>query len=142
MVKFVEKWKGVIADAAKVVSEKGGEVVGAVANKTGDVVEVVVNKTEQTVEIQKIKSQVRVMKRNNDRDFKDIGKMIYHKYKKGEEIDEQYTELCEAISERESCIENAKVEIAKIKGEAVCPNCNASLVEGAEYCQKCGAELE
>lgn len=142
MVKFVDKWKDALVDAAKVVSEKGSEVVGVVANKTGDVVEVVVNKTEQTLEVQKIKSQVRVMKRNNDRDLRDIGKMIYHKYKEGEEIDEQYAELCEAIAERESSIENSMVEIAKIKGEAVCPNCNASLADGAEYCQKCGAELE
>lgn len=117
MVKFVDKWKDALVDAAKVVSEKGSEVVGVVANKTGDVVEVVVNKTEQTLEVQKIKSQVRVMKRNNDRDFRDIGKMIYHKYKEGEEIDEQYVELCEAIAERESSIEDSQIEIARIKGE-------------------------
>ena len=141
MVNFMDKWKDVITETAKIVSEKGGEVVGAVANKTGDVVEVVINKTEQTVEIQKIKSQVRVMKRNNDRDFKDIGKMIYHKYKKGEEIDEQYVELCESIEEREGCIEKSQVEIAKIKGETVCPNCNTPLADGASYCQKCGMEL-
>lgn len=117
MAKFVDKWKDALADAVKVVSEKGSEVVEVVANKTGDVVEVVVNKTEQTVEVQKIKSQVRVMKRNNDRDLKDIGKMIYHKYKDGEEIDEQYIELCEAIAERENSIHKSEDEIARIKGE-------------------------
>lgn len=141
MAKFMQNWKNVLADAVKNVTEKGGEVFGAVANKTGDVVEVVVNKTEQTVEVQKIKSQMRVMKRNNDRDFKDIGKMIYHQYKTGEDIDEEYIELCEAIAEREECIETYQLEIAHIKGETMCPHCHTPLADGAEYCQKCGTEL-
>ena len=60
-------------DLGKIKSEKA-EVV---AKKTGEVADVVVKKTEQTVEVQKIKSQISVMQRNNDRDYRDIGKMIY-----------------------------------------------------------------
>lgn len=137
-----EEWKAVIVEKAGKVSKKTGEVVEVVANKTGEVVEVVANKTEQTIEVQKIKSQIHVMRRSNDRDFKDIGKMIYHKYKKGEEVEEQYKELCEAIEERENCIVEAKAEIAKIKGLDVCPNCEAPLAVGAKYCQKCGTEIQ
>ena len=142
MTEFFEKWKQVISEKAKVVSEKTGEVVEVVASKTGDVVEVVANKTEQAMEVQKIKSQIHVMERNNDRDYKDIGKMIYHKFKKDEEVEEQYMELCEAIAEREACIENSKAEIAKIKGLDVCPSCDAPLEVGAKFCPKCGTEIE
>ena len=60
----------------KVVTEKA-EVV---SQKTGEVVDVVAKKTEQTVEVQKLKSQISIMERNNERDFKDIGKIIYDKY--------------------------------------------------------------
>ena len=125
-----ENWK-------KVISEKAEEV----SKKTGEVVEVVANKTEQTIEVQKIKNQIHVMRRSNDRDLKDIGKMIYLKYKKGEEVDEQYRELCETIAERDNCIEKSKADIAKIKGEDVCPKCEAVLATGAKYCQKCGTEI-
>lgn len=137
-----EEWKSVIVEKASKVTKKTGEVVEVVASKTGEVVEVVANKTEQTIEVQKIKSQIHVMRRSNDRDFRDIGKMIYHKYKKGEEVAEQYKELCEAIEEREVCIEQSKAEIAKIKGLDVCPNCEAPLAVGAKYCQKCGTEIQ
>ena len=71
-------WK----DLGKIVSEKA-EVV---AKKTGEVADVVVKKTEQTVEVQKIKSQIHVMQRNNDRDYKDIGKMIYDKFKNSKTV--------------------------------------------------------
>ena len=72
--------------------------------------------TEDTLEIQKIKSDIRGLKRANDRDFKDIGLMIYEKYEKGEEIDESYREICEAISKREDDIERQEEEIVRIKG--------------------------
>ena len=49
------------------------------------------------------------------RDFKDIGKILYYKHKKGEEIDPQCLELCETIAERELAIEELKAEIEKLK---------------------------
>lgn len=105
MTDFFEKWKKIISEKAEVVTKK-----------TGEVVEIVVDKTEQTVEITKIKSQIHVMERNNDRDFRDIGKMIYDKFKQDEEVDADYLELCEAIAEREASIEKSKKQIEKIKG--------------------------
>ena len=73
-------------------------------------------KTEDTLEIQKIKSDIRGLKRANDRDFRDIGLMIYEKYEKGEEMEESYREICEAISKREDDIERQEEEIVRIKG--------------------------
>ena len=70
MGKFMEKLRTTLVDTAEVVSKK-----------TGEVVDVVAKKTEQTVEIQKIRGQISTMERNNERDYKDIGKMIYNKFK-------------------------------------------------------------
>ena len=61
-----------LKDLGKIISEKA-EVV---AKKTGEVADVVVKKTEQTVEVQKIKSQISVMQRNNDRDYRDMNRKI------------------------------------------------------------------
>ncbi len=104
MSEVFEKWGKIISEKAKDVSEK-----------TGEVVEIVVDKTEQLVEEQKIKSQIRTMERNCVRDFKDIGKILYYKYKKGAEIDPQCLELCEAIAEREAYIKELKEQIKKNK---------------------------
>ena len=106
MTEFFEKVKDVITETAKDVSKKTGEVVEIVADKAG-----------QTIEITKLKNQIRVLERSNDRDYKHIGKMIYHKYTNDEEIDQSYVELCDAITERKVRIAELKEEIAEIKGE-------------------------
>lgn len=131
MADFFENLGKIISEKAEVVSKKTGEVVDAVAKKT-----------EQTVEVQKIKSQMHVMERSNERDFKDIGKMIYDRFKKGEVVDAQFIELCEAIAEREDSIEKSKREIAEIKGLDICLNCDAPLEANAKFCSKCGAKVE
>ena len=125
-------------DLGKFISEKA-EVV---AKKTGEVADVVAKKTEQTVEVQKIKAQIHTMERNNDRDYKDIGKMIYDKFKNGEGADAEYIELCDAIAEREASIAKAKEEIAKIKGLDVCPECETHIEPDATFCPKCGTKVD
>ena len=104
--------------------------------------EVVSKKTEEAVEIQKIKSQIRVMERNNARDFEDIGKMIYDRFKKGNVVDTEFVELCEAIEDREESIEAYKKQVAAIKGLDVCPNCKEHLDPTVVFCPKCGAKVE
>lgn len=131
MAEFFENLKNIISEKAEAVSKK-----------TGEVVDVVAKKTEQTVEMTKIKSQISTMERNNERDFKDIGKMIYERYKKGEVVEDEFIELCESISEREDSIRKSKEEIAGLKGLEVCQKCDAHLEAGANFCPKCGTKLD
>ena len=112
------------------------------AKKTEEAVEVVAKKTEETVEVQKIKSQIRVLERNNERDFQDIGKIIFERYQKGKVIDTEFVELCEAIEEREESIDNYKKQVAEIKGLDVCPNCKEHVEPSVVFCPKCGAKIE
>ena len=44
-------------------------------------------KTEDTLEVQRIKSQIRSLDRANERDYIEIGKKIYQKFKAGEVAD-------------------------------------------------------
>ncbi len=131
-----------LEDLGKKISKKAGKTVDVVAKKTGEAVDVITKKAGETVEITKIKSQISTMERNNERDYKDIGKMIYEKYKKGEVVDSEFVEFCEVISEREDRICKAKEEIAKVKGLDICPKCDASFEEGTNFCPKCGANLD
>lgn len=141
MVEFFENLGEMISDKAKVVGKKTEEIVEVVSKKTGEVVDVVAKKTEQTVEVQKIKGQIRTMERNNERDYQDIGKMLYEKYKNGEAIEDVYQELCEAIEAREDEIAKAKESVAEIKGLDVCPTCKAHVDIDAAFCPKCGAKI-
>ena len=47
-----------------------------------DVASDITKKTGDTLEIQKIKSNVRSLKRANERDLADIGRMVYEKFQK------------------------------------------------------------
>lgn len=127
MADFFENLKGNLESLGKTISEKA---------------EVVSKKTEEAVEIQKIKSQIRVMERSNERDFQAIGKSIYEHFQKGKAVDSEFVELCEAIEERDSSIEACKRQVAEIKGLDVCPNCKEHVEPSAVYCSKCGAKLE
>ena len=65
----------------------------------------------------KTKSNVRTLKRANERDLADIGRMVYEKFQSGEVSDMDYVTLCEEIEKREEEIEKQEEEIVKIQGE-------------------------
>lgn len=138
MADFFGNLKGNLESLGKTISEKA-EVV---AKKTEEAVEVVAKKTEETVEVQKIKSQIRVLERSNERDYQDIGKIIFERYQKGKVVDNEFVELCEAIEEREESIDAYKKQVAKIKGLDVCSKCKEHVAADATFCPKCGAKIE
>ena len=82
-----------------------------------DVAEELEKKTEDTLEVQKIKSEIRSLKRANERDLIDIGMMVYVKFHNGEVSDIDYVVLCEAIEKREEEIAEQEEAIKRIKGE-------------------------
>ena len=138
MADFFGNLKGNLENLGKTISEKA-EVV---AKKTEEAVEVVAKKTEETVEVQKIKSQIRVLERGNERDFQDIGKIVYERYQKGNVVDTEFVELCEAIEEREESIDAYKKQVAEIKGLDVCPNCKEHVEANVVFCPKCGVKID
>ncbi len=83
--------------------EELGKRISDVASDLG-------KKTEDTIEIQKIKGDIRSLKRANDRDL-----MVYDKFQKGEIPDTDYIELCGNIEKREEEIEKQEEEIVRIK---------------------------
>ena len=87
-----------------------------IGKKLSDVAGDLGKKTEDTIEIQKIKSQIRSLKRANERDMMDIGRMVYEKFHDGELSDMDYIVLCEAIEKREEEVAHQEEEIQRIKG--------------------------
>lgn len=75
----------------------------------------VTKKAEDTIEVQKRKSDIRALKRANERDLMDIGRMVYDKFKDGELSDLDYIALCEAIEKRDQETERIEEEIKRIQ---------------------------
>lgn len=90
---------------------------GELGKKISDVAVDISKKAEDTFEVQKIKGDIRSIKRANERDLRDIGRMVYEKFRKGEVDDTEYISLCEQIEKREEEIENWEEQIVKIKEE-------------------------
>ena len=90
---------------------------GELGKKISDVAVDISKKAEDTFEVQKIKGDIRSIKRANERDLRDIGRMVYEKFRKGEVDDTEYINLCEQIEKRDVEIENWEEQIVKIKEE-------------------------
>lgn len=93
-----------VADFFEDLGKKITEVADDFGRKAGD-----------TIEVQKIKSQIRSLRRANEKDFMDIGRMVYEKFQDGELSGTDYITICEAIEKREEEIEQKEVEIEKFK---------------------------
>ena len=93
-----------MADFFKDMEQKFSDVMSDLGKKTSD-----------TLEIQKIKSDIRSLKRANERDLIDIGRMVYEKFQHGEIRDTDYITFCEAIEKREESIERQVEEIVRIR---------------------------
>ena len=85
--------------------------------RVADVARDLGKKAGDTIEVQKLKSEIRFLKRGNQRDFVDIGKAIYEKFTKNEIQDMDMIALCEAIEKRDEQIEKYEEQIVRIKEE-------------------------
>lgn len=84
--------------------------------KISETADLVGKKTNDIVEIEKLKSQVRSLERANERDYMDIGKLVYERFQKHEVLDTESIEFCEAIEKRQEEIKSLKDEISRIRG--------------------------
>lgn len=90
------------------------DIFEEIVDKISETAECVGKKAEEVVETQKIKNKIRSLERNNRRDLKDIGRILYEKYKNEEMVDSEFLELCEAIEERETAIAACESELESV----------------------------
>ncbi len=91
------------------------ELFDDIVEKISDAAEQVGKKTDEVIETQKIKNKIRGLEKYNRRDFRDLGRMIYEKYKAGEVLDEEYLTLCKEIEGREEEIRDCETELVRVK---------------------------
>ena len=113
-----------------------------ISKKLGETADTVSAKASEVVELQKIKGQIRTMERNNDNDYIELGKLIYEKFKTGEEVEEAAKGFCEAIQNREESIAEYLLKVDELKGDVPCEICGKAIAKGMAYCPYCGTKLE
>ena len=113
-----------------------------ISSTLSETAETVGKKTEEVMSVQKLKSHIRTLERGNERDFMDLGKMLFEKYKNGEEISGEFAAICEEISKRNHVMETYEKKLSQIKGEGTCKKCQSTLPKGAAYCPVCGEKVE
>ena len=112
-----------------------GETISKAAKDLG-------NRADSFVETQKIRAKILSEQKMIEKDFTDLGKIIYKKYVDGEPLDETMAEVCEDVTQRKIAIAAYRETIAKMNGETICAACGASVPADAAFCMLCGAPID
>lgn len=115
-------------------------------NKLGNMASETYKKTsKKTGELAK-EAKIR-MKMNEDKGkikdlYQEIGKIVYQKYLKNDElsIQEDLNSYCTQIDELSSSVEKALDEILILKGKKICENCHSEIDIKVKFCPSCGKE--
>ena len=76
--------------------------------------------------------------------YEEIGKKVYEKHVREENIDIKAVleEECKKLDELSKEIEEARIEILKLNQKKLCSKCSAEIENGALFCPKCGEKQE
>lgn len=115
-------------------------------NKLGNMASETYKKTsKKTGELAK-EAKIR-MKMNEDKGkikdlYQEIGKIVYQKYVKNEQlsIQEDLNSYCTQIDELSDNVEKALDQLLTLKGKKICDNCHSEIDLKVKFCPSCGKE--
>lgn len=113
------------------LTKKVAETAKAAAKKSGDIVEV----TKLSVSISTEEDKV-------EKEYANIGKIVYQSLENDTDVEEAVKECCERIKNYLKNIEGIKQKIQELKNVKTCANCKAELDMEVAYCPKCGTKQE
>ena len=111
------------------LGKKASEAYGATAKKTGELAREA-----------KLKMKINENKSNINDLYKEIGKKVYEKHVREENIDikSELEEECSKIDILSSEIETCLASILELKNKKQCIKCVAEIAADAAFCPKCG----
>ena len=83
-----------------------------------------------------------MLRRENEKAFQDMGRILYTKYQDGESVDPSCAALCEEIEKHMEAIEEYEKKLVELRGKGFCKECQTPLSKGMAYCPTCGAKVE
>ncbi len=101
-------------------------------------------KTNKLTREMKLKSLINDDKNKIEKIYAEIGKKVYEKHIREENIDikSELIEECSKIDAYAKEIEDMNMEMLSLKGLRICNKCAAEIAVSAKFCPKCGAEQE
>lgn len=101
-------------------------------------------KTNKLTREMKLKSQTNDCKNKIEKIYAEIGKKVYEKHIREENIDikSELLEECSKIDAYAKEIEDMRMEILTLKNLRLCKKCAAEIAITAKFCPKCGAVQE
>ena len=112
-----------------------------VAGSLQEAADTVTKKTEEAVNTQKIKSEISRLGRANEKDFAEMGRLVYEIYKKGEMEDADLRAISEEIEKREILISEKQEALTAETKTKTCHSCGSTVDEDAVFCPDCGQKL-
>lgn len=106
-----------------------------------DAAEAVGKKTEVFIKVQKIRGKIHGAKRSVEKNYKDLGEIIFCRYSAGESVDEELAIICEEISQINANLAELREELAGCHGCRICPTCEVEVPAEADFCMKCGSPI-
>ncbi len=117
---FLDDFKFMATDAAQLASKKVNEVYG----------------------IAKIKMEIGEKQSNLRNLYKELGEIVYKNIKEQTEdadaVEDKIMEIDYVVED----IANLKKQYREVKKVIICPSCNAEIEESANFCPKCGSEIQ
>ncbi len=114
------------------------EDLGNTLKKTAETVE---KKTNEFIGIQKLRSRITACERKTERDFRDLGEIVFRRFVDGEAMDGEISDICDEILELQKELAGYRERLAAKRGQSICPACGAHIPKEAAFCMHCGAPI-
>lgn len=113
-----------------------------ISNMASDTYKKTSEKTSKLAKETKLKMKINENKSKIDDIYNDIGKIVYQKHIREEEIsiEEDLSSYCKQIDELSKEIIEYQNSILVLKQKKICSNCYMEIQNDAKYCPNCGAE--
>ena len=111
--------------------------------KASEAYKVTADKTGKIAKETKLKFKMGELKSKIEDIYEEIGKKVYEKHVKKEEISiNELLEECKQIDEMSNEIEKIRQEYLELKDKKQCPKCFKEIEKDAKFCPSCGAKQE
>lgn len=100
-----------------------------------------VDKTTEFFEATKIKAQIAGEGKSIEKNYRDIGEIIYKLYTEGTPVTDEVAKICDDVCAHEEHIKSLRNDLANLKGMNLCPACEEMVDKAAAFCPKCGSSM-
>lgn len=114
------------------------EDLGNTLKKTAETVE---KKTNDFISVQKLRSRISSCERKTERNFRDLGEIVFGRFVDGECMDGETAAICDEILELQKELALYREQLAARRGLCICPACGAHVPKEAAFCMHCGAPI-